>query len=361
LIAFLENRQAFPLYEDNIKRGIEYVVSHLNTLDDVYSMSVAAYALQLAKDSHADEVLKNLNAKSITDSERKYWNTRNSNEKNYYPSSIDTEITGYAMLANFHADRTDDVVPVLKWLLQQRNERGGFQSTQDTIVGLQAIVAIAEKVTGSSTDPDIKIDLTYGDNGTSFLVNSGNAQILQQFEIPNNARKINLKAQGNGFSLVSLSYKYYVNETAAEPRFTIEPVVKPTEYPNSLEFSACVAFIPNADASESNMAVMEIDLPSGYQFDADQRQALESFESVKKLETKNDDTQIVLYFEHLTMTPICPVVKAIRTHKVAHQKPAAIVVYDYYDTTRKSRVFYNTNEKSLCDICENDCPDKCVA
>ncbi|KAG4077250.1 hypothetical protein HA402_009879 [Bradysia odoriphaga] len=363
LIAFLENREAFPEYEDNIKRATEFIVKHLDILDDVYSISLAAYALQLAKDSNKDGVLRDLNAKVITESDLKHWSTRKSEGATYYPNSIDTEITGYAMLANLLADRTDDVVPVLKWLLAQRNERGGFHSTQDTIVGLQAIATVAGKVTGSSTDNDVKVDLTYDGNSTAVEVNSGNAQVFQQFQIPSQVRKINVKAYGTGFTLLSLSYKYYVNESAALPRFTIEPTVKPITYPNSLEFDACVAFIPNTDdgASESNMAVMEIDLPSGYQFDSDQRQALQWTQSVKKLETRNDDTQIVLYFEHLTAVKICPQIKAIRTHKVAHQKPAAIVVYDYYDTTRKSRVFYNTDEKSLCDICENNCPDKCNA
>ena len=243
------------------------------------------------------------------------------------------------MLANFHADRTDDVVPILKWLLSQRNERGGFHSTQDTIVGLQAIASIAGKVTGSAADNAIGIDLSHDGNSTSFEVNSGNAQILQQIQIPSQTRKINVKAHGTGFTLVSLSYKYFINESAAEPRFTIEPTVKPSEYPSSLEFDVCVAFIPKPDAAndetnESNMAVMEIDMPSGYQFDADQRQTLQWTQSVKKVETRNDETQIVLYFEHLTTVPICPQIKAIRTHKVAHQKPAAIVVYDYYDTSK---------------------------
>ncbi|XP_037031071.1 CD109 antigen-like [Bradysia coprophila] len=366
LIAFLENREAFPEYENNIKRATEFIVQHLDILDDVYSMSLAAYALQLAKDSNKDLLLRDLNAKVITESDLKHWSVRKSEGTKYHPNSIDTEITGYAMLANLLADRTDDVVPVLKWLLSQRNERGGFHSTQDTIVGLEAIATVAGRVTASSADNDVKVDLTFEGNSTSFEVNSGNAQVFQQLQIPSQVRKINVKAFGTGFTLLSLSYKYYVNESAALPRFTIEPAVKPTTYPNLLKFEACVAFIPNAaadggGASESNMAVMEIDLPSGYQFDADQRQTLQRTQSVKKLETRNDDTQIILYFEHLTTVQICPQIKAIRTHKVAHQKPAAIVVYDYYDTARKSRVFYNADEKSLCDICENNCPDKCNA
>ena len=31
---------------------------------------------------------------------------------------------------------------------------------------------------------------------------------------------------------------------------------------------------------------------------------------------------------------ICPVFKAYRTHKVAKQKPAPVLIYDYYDNCK---------------------------
>jgi len=43
---------------------------------------------------------------------------------------------------------------------------------------------------------------------------------------------------------------------------------------------------------------------------------------------------------------------------VANQKPAPVVVYDYYDQSRRARSFYDVVPATLCDICEDDdCPD----
>ena len=48
---------------------------------------------------------------------------------------------------------------------------------------------------------------------------------------------------------------------------------------------------------ESNMAVMEISLPSGYVMDEDSLPSLRAIKDVKKVETKEGGTGISLYFD----------------------------------------------------------------
>lgn len=52
---------------------------------------------------------------------------------------------------------------------------------------------------------------------------------------------------------------------------------------------------------------------------------------MKRVETKDGDTIVVVYFDDMDKKEICPVFKAYRTHKVAKQKPAPVLIYDYYD------------------------------
>lgn len=79
------------------------------------------------------------------------------------------------------------------------------------------------------------------------------------------------------------------------------------------------------------MAVMEVEFPSGYTADLDRIPSIESSENVKKVETKNGDTVVIIYFDNLSTKELCPTLDAFRTHKVANQKPAPVTVYDYYD------------------------------
>ena len=69
--------------------------------------------------------------------------------------------------------------------------------------------------------------------------------------------------------------------------------------------------------------------------------------------------QIVLYFETLGRGELCPTISAYRTSRVANQKPASVVVYDYYDQTRRARSFYESPRATLCDICDPATSDQC--
>ena len=72
--------------------------------------------------------------------------------------------------------------------------------------------------------------------------------------------------------------------------------------------------------------------------------------------------QVILYFESLGRSEICPTISAFRTFRVANQKPAYVLVYDYYDQSRRARSFYGVDASNLCDISDdsyvNDCGDK---
>lgn len=92
------------------------------------------------------------------------------------------------------------------------------------------------------------------------------------------------------------------------------------------------------------MAVMEVEFPSGFTADLDTLPSLEVSENVMKVETKNGDTVVVVYFDHLTRKELCPTLDAFRTQKVAEQRPAAVTIYDYYDNCEfKNRFFFKTN------------------
>lgn len=82
------------------------------------------------------------------------------------------------------------------------------------------------------------------------------------------------------------------------------------------------------------MAVMEVTFPSGFTSDLDTLPSLEVSENVKKVETKDGDSVVVIYFDHLGRKEICPTLDAFRTHKVANQKPVPVIIYDYYDNCK---------------------------
>ncbi|XP_059619137.1 CD109 antigen-like isoform X4 [Phlebotomus argentipes] len=370
LITFLENRNDVPKHQNTINKALDYVARNLEGLDDVYALALAAYALHIAQHSSRSNALALMEGKSTTDAQLKWWHKPipEADKKNPWygqPNSVNVELTAYALLTYMEAGIVEDALPVMKWLIGQRNSEGGFQSTQDTVVGITALAKFAEKISGGGPGGgnDVKMTVEAEDGQKSNLkVDNDNSLVLQSVKLSPNVRNVTVSAQGKGFVVVQLSYRYNLNVTGAWPRFTLDPQVNKNSNQDFLHLSVCTSFIPDSAAgNESNMAVMEVGFPSGFTADLDTLPSLQMLEKVKKVETKDGDTKVVVYFDNLDRKERCPTLTAFRTFKVAHQKPAAVTVYDYYDNARRARMFYSANPASLCDICEgDDCGQSCT-
>jgi CD109 antigen len=361
LTTFLEAHNS-EKYKEVVRKGLRYILDNVEELNDNYSLAIASYALQLAKDPTYDSIRNTLLEKLETKAENqglmKYWKRESAN-KSSRPNSVNIEMTSYALLAYLEAGRYADGFAIGKWLITQRNENGGFQSTQDTVVGLQALAKLASK--GSDNQNDIKINIKTDEKSLDINVNSDNSLVLQKFVLPSNSRHFDITANGQGSCLLQIAYRYNIHNSKKRPRFTLEPKIGSASHKEYLHLTVCTKFVPDNFATKSNMAVMEVTLPSGFTFDTDHMKDLKATRRVKKVETQDSDTIVIIYFDDIDATEICPEFKAYRTHGVAKQKPSPIIIYDYYDNSRHARVFYNSPEVSLCDICgdEDECQSAC--
>ncbi|XP_011158223.1 CD109 antigen isoform X2 [Solenopsis invicta] len=368
LIAFLENElspdQYVPRYRNVINKAVDYIVRNMDGLNDTYALSLCAYALNLAKHPYETSAFNFLESKTMTKGDLKWWSKPipkdNKNPHYSLPRSVDVEMTSYALLLYLKRNLVTDAIPVMKWLVKQRNTEGGFASTQDTVIGLQALAKLAEKLSKDASS--VRIAFKHEEGQGYININGGNSMILQKQILPTKTRYVNITASGKGFVLVQVSYQYNLNVTGAFPLFTLDPQVDKNSNANHLQLSICSGFVPTEETNESNMAVMEVSLPSGFTVDRDSLPSLEISSYVKRVETRNGDTMVVLYFDKMVKEEYCPTVSAFRTHKVAKQKPVPVSIYDYYDSSRRARAFYEPRKTTLCDLCEDeDCEDICVS
>lgn len=155
------------------------------------------------------------------------------------------------------AGRIRQSFPIFSWLLWQRNDRGGFEGTQDTVVGLQALAAYAQATAPSLNDISIdvlSIDLAAGKaaskNVQTIKVKAENALVTQtvevsmhasflfftftildcEFQIPKTASAVQIKASGTGVALVDVAYRYNLKSVATNASsFVIHPRIKTSE------------------------------------------------------------------------------------------------------------------------------------
>uniref|UniRef100_A0A182VDH6 TEP1-F n=1 Tax=Anopheles merus TaxID=30066 RepID=A0A182VDH6_ANOME len=346
VIAFLENPKLGEKYKASVDKALTYVKEHISELDDVYAHALAAYALQIADHPLKNEVYASLLSKSNKQGDIQWW-SKEMPEKNgadccwwYRPCSVNVEMSAYGLLATLEASSAGlEGLPIMKWLVSQRNDKGGFESTQDTVVGLQALSKMAAQLSSSEADMSLKVIIP-GEQEKCLQVNGGNILVLQKHELAANTRKLEMIATGTGCALFQLSYKYNIKDVDNSPRFTLRPEAKQGSIKSCIDLSITTSFIPKEDQSVSNMAVMEVDMPSGFIVESDTLKQLKQHEMVKKVETKRSDTTVVLYFDNIGEEAVHLQMSAFQKHEVENAKPANVIIYDYYDNTRCARSFY---------------------
>ncbi|XP_044750502.1 CD109 antigen-like isoform X2 [Coccinella septempunctata] len=366
LISFLENQRFTSKYKNLINKGLDYIARNIEENEETYSLALCSYALQLSKHPSKQSAFNLLdNRANYTDS-MKWWSKPISDKDNpwkSFPRSLDIEMTSYALLSFLEKNLLEDAFPILNWLLKQQNDLAGFTSTQDTMVGLQALLQILMKL---SVSTNLQIEFKYSQNDSGkFQISENEATIEQRFEISKTSREVNFTAHGEGLAIFKVYYQYNKVVSGPWPMFILDPQVDKSSNLNHLQLSICARFIKgteNTNDATSNMAVMEVNLPSGYIVDVHSLPSLEFSQNVQRVESKNKFTKVILYFNNVSsIFEYCPTISAFRIHKVANHRPVPVVLYDYYDTSRRARIFYRPPDTSVCDICTDiDCESACV-
>lgn len=142
-----------------------------------------------------------------------------------------------------------------------------------------------------------------------------------------------------GHALLQLSYHYYTVEEDNFKNFLINPKPKVVN-PDEMHLDICFEY-QQTDGSITNMLIMEANLPSGFMSSNDYRTELLDNEIINRIESKNSETTIIIYFQKIPAdTENCVYILADKIIDVTNRKPASIVVYDYYNISRYDTVFY---------------------
>ncbi|XP_046805127.1 CD109 antigen-like [Lucilia cuprina] len=339
LLAFLENEKYANKYQRFIQNGIEFLNSNLANIKDIYALSLTATAMKRAKHMNANTLINQLKSQVIDKNGLKWWSENDQNVAN------DIEVTSYSAMALL--DTPGDHTSILKWLIEQRNVKGGFKSSSDTVVGMEALVKFSE-IYKNIKNANLKISYMAKDGqgnkvaSDEFSVNPNNFLDMQKHELPKTTRHITFEMKGNGASLVQLSHQYNIANVEGVHLFNIQPKIM---IKNAKEIILEVCFTYQMDflslGDITNMIIMEANLPSGFRFAKDNT-LLDQNKLLKKIEYKNSESTIILYLDKLEANSNhCLELPADKTNEVLMLKPAAIKMYDYYNLSRSNIEFYS--------------------
>lgn len=279
-IAFLENTDHVKKYADVIKKALEYISDQVTSLDNDYALAIATYALALGKHPSADSSLTTLVSHSIERKDTMYWENpgvKTSSSQSNRRTTMEVEMAAYALMAFIKLDRKSEALPVVKWLVSQRNSQGGFYSTQDTVIGLQALSEAAILFYAEAVNMDIKLNVTFGPAESpmqrpevGFKLDDNNRSKVQKTTFTSDVTKVSMNAKGSGIASVQVGWSYKTKKPENDETFILK-VTDKSEDETKLKLTVCVKHKPlikgQIGTDSSAMTVMEIQLPSGYKID----------------------------------------------------------------------------------------------
>ncbi|KAF6027606.1 hypothetical protein EB796_014085 [Bugula neritina] len=267
--------------------------------------------------------------------------------------AVNIELAAYVLQLKVERSGVASAIPILKWISGQRNANGGFSSTQDTVVALQALARFAKVASGNT---NMKVNVVAGANSHDYSLTSANNLVLQNRVLDSSVRSVAISATGSGIALAQVSATYNIEGYEQEPAFdTIATVL--SEKDNSIVVRVCTRWLLSGT---TGMAVKEIGIPSGFSADIEALE-LKNYQGVKRIEEGN--RKVVIYFDELGAEETCIEVDVARTGLVAKARPVAIKVYDYYEPENQQTIFYSSSHLSsvnICDVCGATC-EGCTA
>nr|XP_057946755.1 CD109 antigen-like isoform X2 [Doryrhamphus excisus] len=359
MMALLENKTYVEMYLKNMLMMQTYLEGHVTngTLSN-YTLCLAAYALALAKSPVAGIALTELSRRADYRGDVMMW-ASSAGLESYegQPRSSQVEMASYVMLAHIQRGSFPDGIPLMKWLSRQRNHLGGYGSTQDTVIALQALANYA--AFSGANALDLHLQVSAPASSYMFSINSTSYLTYQQQEIK--AKQdihLNVYMEGRGFAIFQMNVFYNLESKTISPKrekeaFELNVNVSDDRDHNHLLLSVCVSLKKSQVIAHTGMVILDVGMLSGFALSP---VAAVPVHPIRKVETLPQ--RVYLYLHSLNKSEVCIQIPLIRMFKVAHIQDALVQVYDYYEPTRRAETTYNSDvlrHMEPCVFCGEDC------
>jgi len=333
-----------------IERAYQCVMKNVtkNENPNIYLQSMVTYASILyegkmnnrsdsSEQKTTDELLtKLMSASNSSMAGKLFWTTGDQNK------ARDVEMTAYNVLSLTLKEKLSEALKAIRWLATNRNSRGGFVSTQDTMVALEAIAEYSLKI--GSEENDLKIDVNAG-SVQSFMVNEDNKLVYQKQKIGqlSSSSDVSVKASGNGCFMVQTILRYNIKDSPSKQGFDL--IVTQTDE----DLKLCASY---TGTKETDMVVIEIELLSGYtpylksleklfRLEGRERNNDVNYAPVKKYEYDEKERKIILYYDEMLKQQNCYDIELKKVMEIKEIKPAIATIYDYYNPKNTFSTNYN--------------------
>uniref|UniRef100_A0A8C9DG53 Alpha-2-macroglobulin like 1 n=1 Tax=Prolemur simus TaxID=1328070 RepID=A0A8C9DG53_PROSS len=334
-----------------VSQGLQCLKNSVTSTANLYTQALLAYTFSLAGETDTrNSLLKTLDQQAVISGDSIHWSqkpTRSPDASPWAePEAVDVELTAYVLLAQLIKPSLTQkdiakATSIVAWLAKQRNAYGGFSSTQDTVVALQALAKYATTAYVPSEEVNLAVKSTENFQRT-FNVQSANRLVLQQEALPSIPGTYTLEASGQGCVYVQTVLRYNILPPKIMETFSLSVETgrarceQPT-LPRSLPLTIHTSYVGSRNSS--NMAIVEVKMLSGFSPVEGTNQLLLQQPLVKKVESGTDTVNI--YLDELSKETQTYTFTISQSVLVTNLKPATIRVYDYYLLDEQATIQYS--------------------
>ncbi|XP_063063228.1 alpha-2-macroglobulin-like protein 1 [Engraulis encrasicolus] len=331
-----------PLHEATQK----YLKSSVNDVSNTYATALRAYAFSLAgEEDIRAQLLKHLDSVATSDGSLLHW-SKSSSEK---ADSLGVETSAYVLLASLTkptltAADLGYAARIVSWLVKQQNPYGGFSSTQDTVVALQALALYATKVFSPQGSSTVTVQAAGGAK-QQFDVNQHNSLLYQERALQDVPGKYSVEVKGSACASVGVSLFYNIPTPTDQSTLSISAHAKPLaegecNKATAQAFTLEVELKYSGQLESTNMAIVDVAMLSGFSADADSVESLKRSLLVDRVDKKDD--HILVYLTQVPKEMKLRYQLTIRQDlPVSNLKPAVVKVYDYYQPSDQAEAEYS--------------------
>ncbi|XP_044155643.1 alpha-2-macroglobulin-like protein 1 [Bufo gargarizans] len=317
-------------------------------VSNVYTQALLIYAFTLSGDNELKKTLMDkLEDKAVRGDGQLHWkrdSTPPSEDTNWYRApSESVEMSSYVLLAYLSGlvPDTGKAAKIVNWLTKQQNPYGGFSSTQQTVIALQALAKYSEVTFSDKGDMTVAVNFKSGFH-EQFHVDKNNRLLLQKATLSNVPGDYTVTSTGSGCVFVQAVLRYNIPPPKVEAIFSLS--VKSSSRRECLgdpvsKFEILITTSYTGTREKSNMAVIEVKMLSGYIPVKSTVKKLEQDKLVKRSEIQTD--VVTLYLDQIDHNPVNLSFTVEQNIVVKDLKPATVYAYGYYETDEHVSVEYN--------------------
>ncbi|XP_056385103.1 alpha-2-macroglobulin-like isoform X2 [Hyla sarda] len=331
-----------------VRNAVSCLRMEAGSVINVYSQALLVYAFTLSGDKELREALMDkLEAQVVRGNRELHWerSSKPQSEDSYWSRapSAEVEMTSYVLLALLSGPSQDltKASEIVNWMSKQQNPYGGFSSTQDTVVALQALAKYAEVTFSDKGDVTVTV-ASRTEFTKQFHVNNNNRLLLQSESLLTVPGEYIVRSSGSGCVYVQTVLRYNVPPPRQEETFAIKVEAQSSgcvEDPvTKLEIQITAQYKGSREIS--NMVVIDVKMLSGYIPIKSTVRKLEKEKLIKRSEIQID--MVTLYLQELGQDSVNLSFFVEQDNKVEDLKPAIVKIYDYYETDEHAVAEYNS-------------------